>query len=264
MKMQVPALLVCVVLLNSCGASKTPNVSLSGNWQMSLQSTAGSQNPGETQSGFLIQSGDALSGSVLLSGQTISGQISCAGVGAAVGQATGSAVTMTVSPTGQTVNLTGTASNNFTSLSGNYSILSAGCGQTDLGTWSANLVNTLTGSFQATFTSSGSEGISNFSGNITQGPNTGNSSATLSGSMTSTNSCFTSISLAGAVSGTAVVLNLLTSDGSALGKFSGTMTTDATSITGTYAFTNATSGLGNCQVDHGSATIAVQTSPVTS
>lgn len=230
---------------------------------MTLQSTASSQNPPETQSGFLIQSGKTLSGNVLLSGQTISGQISCAGVGAAVGQATGSAVTMTVTPTGQTVNLTGTAANSYTSMSGDYSILAAGCGQTDFGTWSANLVHTLTGNFQATFTSSGSLGISHFSGSVTQGQNTGSSSAALSGNMTSTDSpCFTGISIAGAVSGTAVVLNLLTSDGVALGKYSGTMTTDASSISGSYRFSNATdpTPLGACAGDGGSAAISVQVS----
>jgi hypothetical protein len=271
MRMQVLVLLSCTILLSGCGGPSKSSVSLSGNWQMTLQSTANSQNPVETESGFLIQSGQTLDGSVLLSGQTISGQVSCAGVGAAVGQATGSGVTMTVTPTGQTVNLTGTPANNFTSMSGKYSILSAGCGQTDFGAWSANLVDTLTGNFQATLTSNGALGVSNYSGSVTQGPNTGNTSATLSGTMTSTNSpCFSSIKVAGAVSGTAVVLNLLNSDGVALGKLSGTMTTDASSINGTYRFSNAASGLPPtnnpaCQGgDGGNMTMSVQTSSATS
>ena len=257
MKVLGAALLACVIMLTSCGggSGNASRAGLSGNWQMTLQN----QTSTETQSGFLLQSGNTVAGSVQLSGQTISGQTNCTGVGSALGQTKGSAVTMTVSPVGQTVNLTGTAANNFTSMSGSYAILASGCGQTEVGTWTAAQVNSLTGSFQATFTSSDTGNVFGFSGTITQGPNTGGSTATLSGSMMSTNApCFTSATIAGLISGTSVVLNLLSTEGVALGKYQGTTTTDATSMTGYYRFSNAVTG--GCQ-DIGGATFTVQSPP---
>ena len=256
---------IFLMISPACGGPgpKTPAALLSGNWQMTLQNETSS----ETQSGFLMESGNIVSGNFQLSGQTISGQTICSGVGSVVGLANGTSVSLTVSPAGQTVNLTGTSANNSTSMSGNYSILASGCGQTDLGTWTATRINSLTGSFQATFTTYGASPLFHFTGTLTQGPNTGGSTATVSGSMTSTDSpCFTSASIGGVVSGTTVVLNLLTSDGVALGKYSGTMTTDATSIAGTYRFSNATDTnvlSGPCQGLSGSATVTVQASSTT-
>lgn len=230
---------------------------------MTLQNATGS----ETQSGFLLQAGNSVTGNFQLSGQTISGQTTCAGIGSAAGQVTGTSLSLTVNPVGQTLTLSGVSATNFTSITGDYSILASGCGQTETGTWTASLVSTLKGNFQATFTSNGPLGVSHFLGTITQGQNTGDSSATLSGSMTSTDSpCFTTASLAGVISGTSVVLNLLTSDGTTLGKYSGTMTTDATSITGSYKFSNATDTTvlsPSCQGDGGNATVSVVTSPTT-
>jgi hypothetical protein len=229
---------------------------------MTLQSATSS----ETQSGFLLQTGKSVTGSLLLSGQTISGQPDCAGVGSALGQMDGSGLSMTVSPAGQTVSLTGAAANNFTSLTGNYSILASGCGQTETGTWTANRVNPLSGAFQATFTSSFTSGlVFAFTGTISQGTNTGGSTATLSGTMTSSNSpCFSSASVTGVITGTSVVLNLATADGISLGKYSGTLATDATSMTGSYRFSNASNPdiLAGCGGgDGGDATFSVQASP---
>jgi hypothetical protein len=216
-----------------------------------------SANSSETESGFLLQSGNNVSGSVQFSGQTISGQTVCAGVAPALGQSTGSGITLTVSPAGQSLNLTGTAANNFTSMSGNYSILAAGCGQTEMGTFSAHQVDQLTGSYLATFTSVDFGTVFHFTGAIMQGPNTGGSTATLSGTMMSTDaSCFLSATVAGVISGTSVVLNILSPEGAALGKYTGTITTDATQITGLYRFSNALSP--NACNDFGSATFAIQ------
>jgi len=260
-----PLALIFLVALTACGnsGSNPSNVaSLAGNWQMTLQNATSS----ETQSGFLLDTANTLSGGFLLSGQTNSGETSCSGVGSAVGQATGDNIQLTVNPAGQTVTLTGTSASNPTSMSGTYSILAAGCGQTEIGTWSANLVDTLTGNFQATFSLDGSSTVFHFSGSVTQGPNLGQSSATLSGTMTSSDSpCFTSATIGGVVSGTTVVFNLVGSDGSELGKYSGTMTTDATSISGTYRFSNASDPtvLGPCQGYGGDATVTVQPSSTT-
>lgn len=251
-----------LTLLTSCGGTgntKTQAGQLSGNWQMTLLNPSYT----ETQSGFLLQSGNTVTGNLLLSGQTLSGQLTCSGVGPAVGQLSGSNLSITLTPAGQTVNLTGSPTNDFTSMSGDYSIFAAGCGQTETGTWTADRVSDLTGNFQATFTLDGSTQVFHFSGSLTQGTNTGNSTASITGTMSSTDSpCFTSASIAGAVSGTSVVLNLLTSDGTDLGKYSGAMTTDATSITGTYRFSNASDPtvLGVCNGYGGTANVAVQSS----
>lgn len=264
MKMIGAATLVFVMILTGCGGtsnSKIPPGNLSGNWQMTLASSSSS----ETQSGFLLQSGTTISGSLLFSGQTISGQVSCASVGSVLGQLSGGNLTITESPAGQTINLTGTPATNFSSMAGNYSIFASGCGQTEVGTWTATQVSPLTGNFGATFTLAGSNDF-HFLGTITQGSNTGDTNATLSGTMTSADSpCFTSATLAGVISGTTVVINLLTSDGVTLGKFSGATTTDATSVTGGYKFSNASdpTALGSCEGFGGNTTITIQAPPTT-
>jgi hypothetical protein len=234
--------LLLVIVLTACGgtgSSKTKQPTISGNWQFALQSTTYSET--ETASGFLVQSPKGVvSGGVLLSGQTVSGTTECQGVGSATGQATGSNLSLAVTPAGQTLNFTGTSANSSTTMSGNYSILASGCGQTEVGTWTAQQVSPLTGSFQATFTSTFTVGlVFQFSGTVTQSANTGGSTATLLGTMTSSNSpCFSSATIQGVISGTSLVFNLFTADGIALGKYTGTVTTDGTSIAGPYRFSN--------------------------
>ena len=75
---------------------------------------------------------------------------------------------------------------------------------------------------------------------ITQGPNNGQSSALLSGTVTSTDSsCFSSAMLSGVISGTTVVLTITAADGSALGQFFNvTASADGTSLAGKYSFSN--------------------------
>ncbi|HUA13978.1 MAG TPA: hypothetical protein VMG31_01675 [Verrucomicrobiae bacterium] len=270
MRVLAAAALISAIVLTGCGNNSNNNATaagLSGNWQMTLQSSSSSS---ETQSGFLLQSGSALTGALLFSGQTISGQITCAGVGTIQGQTNGASISITQTAPGLTINLTGTStastSSAGSSMSGSYSILSAGCGQTEIGTWTATQVSALKGNFQATFTpDSGS--TFHFAGTITQGLNTGGSAATISGTMSSSDSpCFTSASIAGLVTGTSATLNLLTSDGQELGKYSGTMTIDASSLSGPFKFSNASdpSVLGACQNLGGNATVAVQASSGTS
>ena len=217
------------------------------------------KNRSETQSGFLLQSGNVLGGSLLFSGQTISGQTVCSGVGSVLGQANGGSVTIAVTQTAQTANLTGTAATDFSSMNGNYSILASGCGKTEAGTWTATRVSPLTGTFSAQFTSTQSSSlVFNVTGTLTQGKNKGNSFATISGSMTSTDApCFTSASISGVISGTAVVLNISNSTGS-LGKYSGTAATDASEITGGYSFSNAQTPSG-CN-DEGKANFTINPS----
>lgn len=209
------ATLLCVVIGMGCGGGSsnvnTNNTGLSGNWQIALQH----KNQTETQSGFLLQSGSVLGGSVLFSGQTVAGQTVCSGVGSVLGQANGVSVTIAVTQAGQSANLTGNAASDFSSMNGSYSILAAGCGKTEIGTWTATRVTPLTGTFSAQFTSTQSANqVFHVTGTLTQGGNKGNSFAILSGSMTSTDApCFTSASFSGVISGTAVLLNISNSTG---------------------------------------------------
>jgi hypothetical protein len=244
-----------------CGCSNNTNnvnpnnTGLSGNWQMTLHHNSKT----ETQSGFLLQSGNVLGGSVLFSGQSISGQTVCSGVGSVLGQANGGTVTIAVTQAGQSTSLTGAAASDFSSMNGNYSILAAGCGKTETGTWTATRVTPLTGTFSAQFTSteSGNQ-VFHVTGALTQGGNKGNSFANLSGTMTSTDApCFTSASMTGVISGTAVILNISNSSGP-LGTYSGTAATDASQITGSYTFSNTQSQSG-CN-DMGTADFTVNPS----
>jgi hypothetical protein len=259
MRRTAPVCLVWLVALTACGGgngnSPSPVGSLSGNWQMVLEKNSNA-NLSKTQSGFLLQAGASLSGGVVISGN-------CSGTGPAQGQVNGSNVTISVNQTDQTVNLTGTATSDGGSMSGNYSILSSGCGTSEIGTWTASQVKPLKGNLQGTFTSTLTPGVVfHFTGSVTQGSNTGASNATLSGSMTSTDapSCFDSVSITGLISGTSVVFNFLASDGTALGAYLGSATTDASALNGNYNFFNAQSPiLMSCGGgDFGTVTFTVQ------
>jgi hypothetical protein len=222
---------------------------------MALVKTGSGTNQNKTLSGFLLQSGDSVSGSLSLGGQT-----SCAGVGGVAGELSGTNLTMTVAQTGQTVNLTGMMGAGASAISGNYSILSSPCGDTSVGTWTASLVSPLNGNFQGTFTSTVTSGlVFHFSGMVAQAANTGSSIANLSGTMSSTDApCFNTATITGAISGTSVVFNLVSSEGIALGQYRGTTTTDATSITGNYDIFNPNSPpTGGC-TDIGTAVVTLQ------
>ena len=242
-------LLVCLTALIACGGG-SGSQKLSGNWQIELHNPA--TGALKKESGFILQSGNILAGQFLLTGGTI-----CPGIGSAQGQVSGTNVSIAVSQVGQTITLTGTAAGDGSNMNGNYSILESPCGTTQVGNWMANQVAALTGQLQATFTSSSTAGqVSHFSGSVTQGPNRGESTTTLTGSLSSTDApCVSSASIAGQISGTAVVLNLLSSEGVALGQFVGTMTTDAATITGTY---NVLPQSSNGCADTGNAVVSVQ------
>lgn len=212
-------------------------------------------NTTKTESGFLIQSGDSLTGEFLLNGDT-----NCAGVGSALGQISGSNVTISVTQVGQTVSLMGSLGTSPSSISGNYSILAAPCGSNQVGSWSATQVQPFSGNLQGTFTSTFSSGlVFAFSGTVTQGQNTGTSTASLTGNMTSTNApCFTTANLQGSISGTSVVLNVLSSEGVALGQIHGTTTSNVSSTNAIYDFTNSQQpSLNGCQ-DFGTAVLTLQ------
>lgn len=227
------------LLIVSCGGGSGSNPDpsaalISGNWQMSLQKTGGTQPP-RTQSGFLLQnSQNGLSGAMLLTDSP------CSGLGNVSGSVNGSNINFTVSPTGISVQLTGTVASGNTAMSGDYAILSTGCtgskSPSESGTWTASLVKPLSGTIQGTFISKFGPTYT-LSGQVSQGQNSGTSNAPLSGSLVATGyACFTDANFTGLISGTAVLINFTDANsGIDLGQISGTVTTDGTSLTGTYA-----------------------------
>jgi len=252
--------LTCLLMVSACGGGQSNSATsggvLSGNWQMSLTQTEPPTSGPEiqTESGFLVQSGNSLTGSLVLSGATV-----CSGIGGATGTVSAPNVAITLDQVDQTLTLTGAATSDGTSMAGEYSIFASGCGSSTTGTFTATQVEPIGGSFQATFTSGEFPGlVYNFGGSLTQGPNAGMSYATLTGSMTSTNApCINNFSIAGEVSGSSVLFNFLATDGSAQGQYRGTTTTDGTTLTGTYDFLAQSNG---CYGDAGTVTIAFQPS----
>ncbi|HZR57336.1 MAG TPA: hypothetical protein VFA74_10720 [Terriglobales bacterium] len=188
------------------------------------------------QSGFLLQSGSSLSGNLLITG----GQ-TCAGQGPVTGTANQSNVAFTMNIVGQTISMTATTAPDG-SMSGNYTIMAQGCGQSQTGTWTGVQIKPLTGNFQGTLCSVPKQNCPanpfSISGTLTQSANTGDTSAALSGTVTVTgSSCLTTASITGAISGTAAVGNLFGTDGSQLGQFTWTLPSDANSTpSGIYSF----------------------------
>jgi hypothetical protein len=226
-------IVLCTVM--ACGNSSSPKSnadSLSGNWEITLDRHASTVPL--TFSGFLLQSGKTISGSLILGGN-------CQGVGPVKGTLDSQKLSLTISEFGQDVSLVGSAPSSSGFLAGDFSTLPGGCTAfPNTGTWSGQMIPTLGGSFHGTLTST-SNGTVNLTGTLAQGANTGDSNATLSGSVKATGSqqfCsyVTSASITGLVSGTAVTLNWFGPDGVQTTQINATASADGTSITGPYVF----------------------------
>lgn len=233
------AMLCLVTMTVGCGSTKTAAPQsglLSGNWEITLQRHA---HPGALLfSGFMLQSGSAVTGSLILGG-------GCEGVGTVTGTLQGQNLALTVDEFGQEISLTGTlpagSPSGSTFISGPFSALAGGCATyASTGTWSATQVTPISGTFHGTFVSSSSSGggpdTFNVTGSLTQGPNTGASSATLTGTVTATSTphfCpyLTSATINGVISGTSVTLNLFDTTGSQIAQVApATITSNAASL----------------------------------
>jgi hypothetical protein len=214
---------LCMVAATlACGSNKPaaqPSNLLSGNWEITLQRHA---HPGALLfSGFMLQSGSAVTGSLILGG-------GCNGVGSVTGTLSGENLALTIDEFGQEISLTGMlpagGPSQSTFLSGPFSALAGGCATyASTGTWSAVQVSPISGTFHGAFVSTASSGGApdtfNVTGSLTQGPNTGSSNATLTGTVTATGTphfCpyLTSATIGGVISGTSVTLNLFDTTGS--------------------------------------------------
>ncbi len=243
MRFRRALLLALLALVTACGSSNSKSLSsstsTSGNWQMSLQNSASTQPP-RTQSGSLVQTNDVITGTVIFR------DAPCTGVGSVSGSVSGSAVSLTVDPTGLEVTLTGTLDSNQTSMSGNYTILPTGCGSSDsapqTGTFTANMVSPLSGSISGTFVSNNLITTYAVTGQVKQGANTGDSSTPLTGSLSFTGFCYSTANVVGSISGTSVVMNLVNADGTRVGQVNGTTSLDGTLVTGTYGYVGLGAG----------------------
>jgi hypothetical protein len=232
---RIALVLILPFLATACGgggnsAASSSSATLSGNWQMTLKKT--NTKLTRTQSGFLVQNKNVVTGGVIFT------DIPCSGVGTVAGSVSGTNVAFTVGVTGLTINLSGALGSDQASMSGDYTMLASGCQAPSLntqetGTWTANLVKPLSGNFSGTIKSS-KLGILQITGQVSQGQNTGASEAPLTGSLSVKGYCFANASIAGVVSGTAVVINLVSASGVELAQVMGTSTLDGTSVTGTY------------------------------
>ena len=240
------AVLAATLIMAGCGGSSSPGgpiqLSLSGNWQFTMAPPGDGSFLGGLQGGFLLQSGDSVTGSaayaVSLPGLLIPcniGNATITGSSTAIGNQ--SQWTITAVAGTQTFTLTGIQSFDGTTIAGTYNSTAgtsgdgAPCGTAQTGLqWSAVLVPPITGIIQGSFHSTGgAAGLTNqdflASGSLTQAPNTGASSAAVSGTLnftepgtnTSDYPCFATAYLYGQISGNSVNLQIVGSAQTILG-----------------------------------------------
>lgn len=231
MKILIPTLLAGFLLLSlGCGggnSSVSTSGPLSGNWQVSLVQNYPAPQTQLSVSGFLTQSSNSLAGNV--QGPTItaaSGNTTCGGVGPLSGTITGQNVSFSVSPGGTVFNFTGTISSDNTSMSGTYQSQGGACSNyPSSGTWTAALIPPLNGSFTGTISDSqymaaftGSSSPVNVTGTLSQTPNVGSNSASVSGTITAQGyPCFVTASVTGTISGSSVLLSVYSYNGDLIG-----------------------------------------------
>jgi hypothetical protein len=224
---------------SSSGSSQKIAGPVAGNWQFQMQPPSDQSFSGGLQGGFFVNNG-TLTGAVVYSVSSPSAkQNPCAAGSASVtGTTNGSDVTLTAVAGSQTFSLTGTLSSGGSTMMGTYTSTDGnGCGTAQTGLqWSATSVPAITGPVQGSFHSTGSN-ISPpltdqdfaVSGVLTQGDNIGASSATVTGTLTfSGYPCLETASVNGQISGNAVILQIISSNGLNAGQIGAPQGTTAT------------------------------------
>src|SRR5262249_21379992 len=188
---------------------------------------------GGIQGGFLTQSKGSISGQFVYSFSLISqpGTFCNSGTAKITGTVNGQNITLTAVAGPQTYTLKGTLSSDGSTLIGTYdSTDGQGCGTAQSGLqWSAALVPPLSGSVQGSFHSTGSGVKTSLSGQdflvtgtLQQGPNTGASSASVTGILNFQGyPCLTSASVNGEISGNSVILQVIAVNGLNAGTIGG-------------------------------------------
>lgn len=220
-------LLSGLVSLSACGGSSNssdPPGQLSGNWQvtgMALDSAL----EGGIQGGFLQQNKGSIVGQFVYSFGLISqpGTFCNSGTATITGTVSGQSVNLTLVAGVQTYTVKATLSSDGSTMMGTYdSTDGQGCGTAQTGlVWTAVLIPPLQGAVQGSFHSTGlgvntTLGGQDFAvtGVLAQGPNTGASSATITGTLSFQGyPCFASASVNGQITGNSVVLQVIAPNG---------------------------------------------------
>lgn len=236
-------LLASLLALPGCGgggaSTQSQNIGpLSGNWQFAMAGPSDNSFLGGMQGGFLLQTKGSVTGSVVYSVSTPPQQpggapnLCNSGSAPINGTINGQSVTLTATAASQTFTLTGTISADGSTMMGTYTSSDGqGCGTAQTGLqWSAISVPAITGTVQGNFHSvlSSPNPITNtslrdqdfqVSGALTQGPNTGASSATVTGTLTFQGyPCLDTASVNGEISGTSLILQIIASNGLNVGQ----------------------------------------------
>jgi hypothetical protein len=239
-------LLFGTLVLGACGSSSShsaPNpLTLSGNWQFTVANPPDNSFTGGVQGGFLLQNNGTVTGALVYSVSLPNASAPCnSGSVPVTGTISGQTVTITAVAGTQTFVFTGMLSTDSSTIVGTYTSTAgtasdgSSCGTAQTGLqWSGAAVPPITGAFQGSFHSTGGvAGLSNqdfaATGLLTQGPNVGATSASVSGTLTfvippslsSDYPCFDTASVNGQISGTSVILQIVGSDGSNLGQIGG-------------------------------------------
>jgi len=276
-------LVVNTILFSGCGGGVTSNdppqsSTMSGNWQFSMTNpdTSG-QYPSDAlyslQGGFLLQSNGTVTGQAAyyiygVSQSDGAWAVCDSGSATITGTSDSQGVTLTALTGSQTITLQGTLDSNGLTTHGTFTTAGGtapgfvSCGQAASGlAWHASLVPSLTGAITGSFHSGGprapaAEANQDFllSGSLTQGPNVGASSATVTGTLSfidpvtnaSVYPCVPGglLSVNGQISGNTVILQLFGLDGSNSGQI-GVVPTQANNNgdgTAPVTFTSTTNG----------------------
>ena len=246
--------------ISGCGggnAGSSQNAAaMSGNWQFAMSAPPDNSFLGGLQGGFLVQNNGQINGQIIFSISLPSSDggeptICNSGTAAITGTISGQTVTLnatvgTLDQNGNPATQTFALSNG--QLSSDNSVIQGGtysstigyyqnqagqiavCGTAQTGVqWSALSVPPITGSFQGFFHSlGGAAGLENQDfpviGNLSQGPNTGASGATVTGTFnfqSSTYPCLSTAAVTGQISGSSVVLQIFTTNGLDAGQIGG-------------------------------------------
>jgi hypothetical protein len=234
--------------LSACGGgggSSDPqqNALLSGNWQFTMAPQRGNAGDatfnGGLQGGFFLQSNGSVTGQTvytITSSTSITGPCNSGTAPVSVTLSGANVIITEVAGT-QTFTLTGTLSSDGSTMTGTYTSTAgtaadgSACGYAESGlSWSAVSVPPLTGSITGNFHSGGSgdnSGLLNqdfpVTGTLAQGPNTGASNATVTGTLSFVDSltglsnypCIPAgyVSVNGQISGNTVILQLIDLNG---------------------------------------------------
>jgi hypothetical protein len=216
------------------------------NWQITMNSTVHAGMTG-TAGGLLQNNGQTNA----VSGVLGNIQPPCSTTASVSGNLNGKAITFALDENGQSIAFTGTINNDINAMTGAYSAPAGGCTNGDSGTWNANRIPSITGTWGGTLTpSSATEAPFQISVPLTQNINNGKVSGT---AVVTGSSCFTSIFLAtpNFIAGQQLILT--GQSGMENLQLTGSLTLSGTSMNVSYTLSG-----GSCDGQSGSGSLIKQ------